>query len=55
MKIVVIVAYVLEMAQIVLTTRDFYRGVAVDWGNLIELDMVRLDWLSIPIFSALGA
>lgn len=51
---VIIVVYVLEMVQVILTTHDFYVGVAADWGNLSELDEIRLDWLSIPVFSALG-
>ncbi|KAJ3475198.1 hypothetical protein NLI96_g11994 [Meripilus lineatus] len=46
-KYIVSVAYVLELLQVVLSTRDAFRTLGSHWGNMVELDKVGWQWFSV--------
>jgi len=50
-KSVVSLAYVLEIVQVGLSTRDVYRAYAIGWGNAAALDDIGLLWFSVPILT----
>lgn len=54
LKSVVSLSYALDVVQLIIATRDAYKCLATGWGDLNELDQVRLMWLSVPIFTAIS-
>jgi len=52
-KVVVGLAYMLEIVQVVLSTHDVVRQLAAGWGNLSMLIPIGFYWFSIPILSGI--
>ena len=53
-KSVVGAAYVLEILQVVLSTRDAFRVYSLGWGNPLTLDEVGFYWFSIPMLTGMS-
>jgi len=52
-KCLVVFAYILELVQIVLATRDAFRTFGPGWGDMEVLDQVAWIWFSIPVMSSI--
>ncbi|TCD59918.1 hypothetical protein EIP91_011194 [Steccherinum ochraceum] len=52
-KTTVGVAYVLEIAQVVVATCDAFRMYASAWGDVLRADKIGLYWLSLPLLTAM--
>lgn len=48
-KLIVSIAYVLEILQVALSTRDAFRNFGSRWGNVVELDKVGWQWFSVVV------
>lgn len=53
-KCLVVFAYILELVQIVLATRDAFRTFGPGWGDMEVLDQVAWIWFSIPVMSSIS-
>ena len=54
LKAVVCLAYSLEIVQVAVAAHDCFKAIASGWGNLLELDAIRLDWFSVPMLTAIS-
>ncbi|TCD63023.1 hypothetical protein EIP91_006086 [Steccherinum ochraceum] len=54
LKIFTFVAFVVELAQIVIASYDAYRMLANGWGNQAALDDVGLYWVGLPLMTAIS-
>ncbi|TCD61565.1 hypothetical protein EIP91_008256, partial [Steccherinum ochraceum] len=52
-KGLVCLVFILELVQVILTTRDGWQIFASGWGDYQNADDVRLTWFSIPIMSGI--
>ncbi|KAI0794952.1 hypothetical protein C8Q75DRAFT_517786 [Abortiporus biennis] len=49
-KAIVNGALLLEIVQIILSTREAFRTFGTHFGDLVQLDTIGLQWLTVPVF-----
>lgn len=53
-KAIVSTTYILEILQVVLSTRDAFRNFGTGWGDMPDLDAVGWLWFSVPVLGSIS-
>ena len=53
-KAVVCFIYILETIQTIMITNDCFNKYAKQFGDTAALDSIQLEWLTVPVFTAIG-